>query len=481
MKKAFILFIATLLAFIGTWMIKSKTPAVRPDSYQNGLSGLGNWWISTVSADDVDSIWKLDPEVPDNYIPVPGENELYMVIDENGHILKYRQRTKQTDGAWIWKDVNPDIPKNYEKVDGLDNVYKVIDENGIVHFYRYVRNKDNDTYAFVEVDEFGNDLEIKIPTGIDIPDNFIHMGDNVYAILNEHGVVVGYKQRYIDSNGNYAWRNVEKPDLSVSENPLNMDYTSWLGEITGEDIRGGISVSKNPDISMPEIIVVPADPQTTQTQMLSDGTYVDTETLYTTEKSGEYIVTYMTTVQKTYSSNGELLMTKMDGPTEISREAITNNTGETPDKSKIATTLSAEYARISVGISFRDGLANEILAHINAERAKEGLPALSMSSSGDSVKLAKSRAAAMAKFDSSDYKNPLYGDLQSMMQRFGISGIPSENTWRTSSSRTAKDIHSRFLATESARAAMLEKIYTEVGIGIAEKNGYIYICEVYYK
>lgn len=488
MKRAIALFVLCAMLFVGAWAFKSKTPAIRPNSFANGLSGMGNWWVTTVSADEVDSIWKIDPEIGDNYLPVPGEDELYMVIDENGKIVKYRHRIKQADGSWLWEDVNPDIPDNYEPVPGLENVYKVTDQYGNVHYYRYVRNYDNDTFAFVEVDENGNDLELYTPTGAIIPSNYMYMGDNVYAVLNEHGVVIGYMRRLTDENGNITWEKVEKPNqLEIKDTLKNMDLNAWLGELDPSNVGSGTSIkTQYVDVNMPSVVTQPVYVEvpvntnnSTNFELTPDSTYTETETIITNEKTGGVIVSYQTVITKTYSADGELLMTHKDGPTEVGRSAVTEvGTGEVPDTTKIASTLDAELSRISVGVSFNSSIAGELLAQINAERASQGLAALSMSS-GNAMKLAKARAAALARYNSSDYINPLYGDLPGMMKKFGISGLPSENVWRTSPSRTGRDIFNRFFGSEGGRQAMLETSYTQVGIAIAEKNGYIYVDVCY--
>ena len=258
-----------------------------------------------------------------------------------------------------------------------------------------------------------------------------------------------------------------------------MDYKQWLAEAGSLDTSGGVSL--NPSIAtIPEVVVVQPEVETGMDMMMPDSTYTETETTYTTEKSGGYLITYKTIIQRIYSSNGELLMTRSEGPTEVSREAAQSTSGHgSADPSKIVSSLSGEVARVSVGISFKDSLANEILALINASRAKDGLAPVTMG--GDSQKLAKARAAAMAEYDSADYKNPLYGDLAAMLNTFGMSGIPSENTWRTASSRSANEIHARFMGANGSRDAIMSSLYTEVGIGIAVKNGYLYISEVFFK
>ena len=122
-------------------------------SIKNWSYGKGeNWWLNNDESVDSDGV--LDPEIPLNYIPVPGSIELYMVIDDDGNIVKYRERKQQEDGSWVWKDVNPDIPADYEPAPGLDNVYKVTNKDGTVSYYKYIRN-DDDTFAFIPVDENG--------------------------------------------------------------------------------------------------------------------------------------------------------------------------------------------------------------------------------------------------------------------------------------------------------------------------------------
>lgn len=72
--------------------------------------------------ENVGSEWILDPEFPENYHPVSGEEELYTVIDNNGNIIQYRQRSQQADGLWLWQDVDPHIPESYEAVEGINDI-----------------------------------------------------------------------------------------------------------------------------------------------------------------------------------------------------------------------------------------------------------------------------------------------------------------------------------------------------------------------
>ena len=141
MRKPLVLFFLLLAIFSWIWISRARNPSNRPDSYADGLQDSAYWW-SDVSAEPVSSQWQLSAGVPENYIPVPGKSGLYMVVDEEGYIIAYRQGIRREDGIWDWEDVNPDIPENYEAVPGLKDVYKVTAEDGSVRYFRYIRNRD---------------------------------------------------------------------------------------------------------------------------------------------------------------------------------------------------------------------------------------------------------------------------------------------------------------------------------------------------
>lgn len=139
MKRITLTFMILLSVFFTIWGVKMKHPINRPENVKEDTET--PWYETKYQAPKADDEWTLDPEIPLNYIPVPGEDELYMVVDDSGNITNYRKRVKQADGSWVWQDVNPDIPDNYEKVDGLDNVYKVTNKDGTTEYKQYVRKK----------------------------------------------------------------------------------------------------------------------------------------------------------------------------------------------------------------------------------------------------------------------------------------------------------------------------------------------------
>ena len=479
MAKMLLIFAGMLSLFIGTWTVKAHSPRHSPSGEQTDYSA-GAWWLP--ESDEVDPEWVLDPEIPENYLPVPGEDELYMVIDNDGNILGYRQRTKQEDGSWEWADVNPDIPNNYEAVDGLENIYKVTADDGTVSYYQYIRNED-DTFAFVPVDEKGKPLNEQATDGNVIPDNYRRITGNIYGVLNEYGVVIGYKERCPNSDGSYTWVDCAKPVIK----------DNGSSAIVEEKDPPENTSSDQPSVTPPDEQTLPSSSSSAETKptipgntnnngeivQQGDGTYIQTETLLTSETAGGWVTTYQTVITRVYSEDGVLLSTKKDGPKEISKVKAGGNDPGAPDKNKIAATLSEELARVSVGINYKTDLAKEILNELNAERSAEGLSALKMDTNSAAYKLAQIRAADMAIYNHSDYDSPSYGTLAEMMDRFHIqSAIPSENTWKTTTSKNAGAVHARFMLHEGSRNAMMSKDYTNIGIAVVQKNGYYYICEV---
>lgn len=310
MKKLLLILGALIAIFIVVWALRMGSPLTPNNPFVGGLSSDAPWWERLPSGEtpQPDDSWTLDPEIPGNYIPVLGAEELYMVVNENGAIKEYRHRIKQTDGSWVWETVNPDIPQNYEPVEGLDNVYRVVEADGAVHYYRYHRNSD-DTYYFIEVDEQGNEIEKDIaPTNNDgIPANYVRVdGTNVYAIYNEHGVLIGYKERVKTEDGSYGWRDCDAPSAQGGG-----QGSSWgWGDIG----NGGI----------PGAVVPGTTGQGGNITIINGETgekkgYAETRTTTETREENGFTVVYETTVTYEYDLQGSLIKTSKEGPTEINR------------------------------------------------------------------------------------------------------------------------------------------------------------------
>ena len=470
MKKMTIAFMVLLVAFCGIWIFKMKSPVNRP----NDVSASQNapWWDNT-EYPKADPEWILDPEIPANYIPVPGGIELYMVIDENGNIIKYRERKQQEDGSWVWSDVNPDIPDDYEAVPGLENVYKVTNNDGSISYYKYIRN-DDDTFAFVPVDEKGNPIKTEAEETEDpnaIPKNYVRIKDtNIYGVYNEHGVCIGYKERcYDEKTGNYYWIDTEKPE-GVKPNTNQSTPTS-------PNIKPTTPAVTTPHTSTTSTTTVPP----TSTHSTTPGSttptvpqnYTLTEVITTTEVKGDWVITYETSITKVYSPTGELISTRKDGPKEISRVQVSENKGNVPDPSKIAATLREEYARVSVGLVFKDEMVEQVLQVINIERAAAGMPIFILDKTSDAHLLATIRAADMAIYNHSDFDSPMYGTAGELCERYGITIKDINNIQWKAYNATAEEIARRLYLLHGND--LTSKNYSDIGLSIVAKGAYYYI------
>lgn len=514
MKKAFIVLLTLMSIFSGSWVLKDKTPKYRPDELAANQEVA--WWnLAPNQVPTVVDDWKIDPEIPDNYIPVPGEDELYMVIDENGNIKEYRHRTKQADGSWVWETVNPDIPAGYIPVEGLENVYKVIDENGNVTYVKYIRN-DDDTFTFVPCDSKGNIIDVKAKEDENgIPANYVRIKDNIFAVYDENGVLIGYKERIQNSDGTYSWVDCAAPQQeqesvgnggqgsggsgnsgaggqssgngsggsnfpggsSIPQDPGTSGGGNGGGTTiiiqqnpTGGDSQTGQSDSSKPAVEVQPGVDTPATPD-------KRGENYTTEDRYTSmEDVGGWRITYETVVYKTYSSDGVLLSTKKIGPTEISKEKINNTNPSAPDRTRIESTLDKELTRVSSGISFNDDVANELISKVNAERTSQGLPTLK--TGGNASKVARLLAADMAIYDHADYDSPMYGTLTELIQRYQLEARSPGQITLKATQKSAQDLFARMIAENYSTATNTSN--SEIGVAVANRNGYYYICEIYF-
>ena len=476
-KKLIIMLLIMVGAFCGLWAYKMSNPASSLNAYAYGVDHeSGAWWNIDYSQTSItaDSSWKLDPEIPQNYIPVLGYDELYMVIDEHGNIIGYRQRVRQPDGSWHWYDVNPDIPEGWMPVPGLDNVYMMVDENGVTRYFRYHRNAD-DTFYFEEVDENGNPLR-QWPDGSIIPDNFRRVTGNIYAVYNEHGVIIGYMERVLNPDGTYTWVEVDEPEIPDSQGVEVSARQDGGGQQQGgggfyipfqlPGQGGGNVIMQDPGIS---ISSVPRE----------SGGYIETETHTESKIQGGFTIISETTITREYNKDGILIATRRDGPHEISRIAVVPGADpREPNPALIEATISAEYTRVTSGISFDTQLANDVLAHLNATRARENLAPLAMAS-GAVYQAAAIKAADMAIYNHSDFESPMYGSIRHLYARFGItSALPSETLWRTTE-KTAEQIHERFQIQMDSYNTRMSSQHSEVAIAIAVSHGFIFIAEVF--
>ncbi len=482
MNKIVALFCVLIAIFCGVWVLKSKTPL------NNDVEAVSVNWGTTDRIEEISEQtgvsveWILDPEIPENYVPVLGEDELCMVVDDNGNVEKYRRRTKQEDGSWLWEDVNPDIPDYFVPVDGLEDVYSVTDENGSVKYYKYIRNDDG-TYTFIEVDKDGNIIDSYIVENEEkaadenkIPENYEDVGDGIYAVKDKNNVTVGYKEVTQDKDGVISFKDYEHTEKNDGDSSYTPDYkpegTTTTTTVTLPTYTLPTIETEKPEQSTSVVTTKP----TVTSRPTENQTYTEQETYTETKISGGYKITYRYTIIKTYDKDGELISTKKEGPEEIGREVIGSGEAEAPNKALIEKDIDDEIIRMSNGMQFREEIETGIVTALNAERMSEGLSRLTKG--GNAQKLAKLFCADMAKFNHSDYDSQLYGTISELIKRYNIDAESyAINVWRTTDG-SAEAVHSRFQSLETSRKARMHKQFTEVGVAVIYNNGYYYIAEV---
>lgn len=469
MKKLFFTFITLLIVFFSAWGIKLRMPINRPNNVQGEQQV--TWYETRYTAPTAEEEWTLDPEIPVNYLPVAGEDEVYMVLDDSGNIVGYRHRTQQEDGSWLWTDIEDPNAEHYEKVDGLDHVYKVTDKDGNSSYQQYVRNEDG-SYAYVPVNENGVPLDDGADATTIDTTHYVHKSGNVYGLYNDNGVLTGYRERVKDGE-NYVWKVTDPPQSSTS------DLQEWSEAKKDNANQGDLSADSSDGTQSSEnngVIVGGSGAESSQIDN-GDGTYTKTETNVSTKTEDGYCITYKTTVTSVYDTNGTLISTQKDGPYEVSREKL--NVSEDPSAASAADTIDAEVARVSGKVSYDTTKAAELLAKLNADRASAGLGQLQMNTNSLTYKLAVLKAADMAIYDYSSDDSPLYGTLSEMAQKYGGNGDDiSENVWKVSV-KSADEIDAKFQSNEGSRDLRMSTGYTQVGIAIVEKNNQDYIAEVY--
>lgn len=115
------------------------------------------------------------------------------------------------------------------------------------------------------------------------------------------------------------------------------------------------------------------------------------------------------------------------------------------------------------------GQAEAVLNLVNAERKKQGLNALTLSA--NLTNIANVKAKDMAVNNYFDHTSPTYGSPFQMMQRFGVSyRSAGENI--AAGQRTPDEVMQAWLNSSGHRANILNKNYTELGVGYYKGGSY---------
>ena len=168
------------------------------------------------------------------------------------------------------------------------------------------------------------------------------------------------------------------------------------------------------------------------------------------------------------------------GSNNTTKKPSTNVTK--PSTNKIETNNKVETPTQSEG-DYLARVEDEIFNATNAERQKQGLPALKRNSTAN--KYARSKSLEMLNLNYFDHNSPKNGYIQDIAKRDGwkYSRI-GENiytmTGGQASSVSGASITNSWMNSEGHRKNILNSGYTDIGIGVTFRNGKLYATQIFY-
>ena len=124
-------------------------------------------------------------------------------------------------------------------------------------------------------------------------------------------------------------------------------------------------------------------------------------------------------------------------------------------------------------------LEDEVVRLVNAERAKNGLPALK--ANWQAARVARIKSEDMIKNKYFSHQSPVYGSPFNMMENFGLKfSSAAENIAK--GQRTPQEVMNSWMNSPGHRANILSKAVTEIGVGAAkDANGTLVWTQMFLK
>ncbi|HFR4147260.1 TPA: CAP domain-containing protein [Bacillus cereus] len=152
---------------------------------------------------------------------------------------------------------------------------------------------------------------------------------------------------------------------------------------------------------------------------------------------------------------------------EAQKPAENNNT-QKPAEQKPAEQKPAEQKPAEEAKSLSE-FEQRVVELTNAERAKQGLPALKIDT--ELSKVARIKSEDMQKNNYFDHNSPTYGSPFDMMKKFGISYTSAgENI--AQGQRTPEEVVQAWMNSAGHRANILNNGFTHIGVGYVESGNY---------
>ncbi|HDW3055271.1 TPA: serine protease [Bacillus cereus] len=152
---------------------------------------------------------------------------------------------------------------------------------------------------------------------------------------------------------------------------------------------------------------------------------------------------------------------------EAQKPAENNNT-QKPAEQKPAEQKPAEQKPAEEAKSLSE-FEQRVVELTNAERTKQGLPALKIDT--ELSKVARIKSEDMQKNNYFDHNSPTYGSPFDMMKKFGISYTSAgENI--AQGQRTPEEVVQAWMNSAGHRANILNNGFTHIGVGYVESGNY---------
>ncbi|GAB6446835.1 CAP domain-containing protein [Bacillus luti] len=152
---------------------------------------------------------------------------------------------------------------------------------------------------------------------------------------------------------------------------------------------------------------------------------------------------------------------------EAQKPAENNNT-QKPAEQKPAEQKPAEQKPAEEAKSLSE-FEQRVVELTNAERTKQGLPALQIDT--ELSKVARIKSEDMQKNNYFDHNSPTYGSPFDMMKKFGIS-YKSAGENIAQGQRTPEEVVQAWMNSAGHRANILNSGFTHIGVGYVENGNY---------
>ncbi|MED0824124.1 CAP domain-containing protein [Bacillus pacificus] len=181
----------------------------------------------------------------------------------------------------------------------------------------------------------------------------------------------------------------------------------------------------------------------------------------------ENVVTEQPTVKPETQKPAEQKPAEEVQKPEAQKPAENNNT-QKPAEQKPAEQKPAEQKPAEEAKSLSE-FEQRVVELTNAERAKQGLPALKIDT--ELSKVARIKSEDMQKNNYFDHNSPTYGSPFDMMKKFGISYTSAgENI--AQGQRTPEEVVQAWMNSAGHRANILNNGFTHIGVGYVESGNY---------